>query len=108
MVLWGMTTLAMTHYLTPWKAEGVGHGKELSLWRWFDGFRTPHTVIITDGVANAAPGYAVIPGDAIADADSSTSDTEYEGKAVWSSKRAPHTVTAAEGTILTTAGYVVS
>lgn len=104
-----MTTLAMTYYLTPWKAESVGHGKRWSLWRWFDGFRTPHMVIITGGVANDSPGYATTNIDQIQGADSSTSASQaYEGLAIWSSINSPHTITAAEGEILTTAGYTVT
>ena len=104
-----MTTLAMTYYLTPWKDESVGHGAKWSLWRWFDGFRTPHLVIITSGAANAAPGYSSATTDQIEAADASTSaSVAYEGKAIWSSHHAPHTVTSAEGTILDTAGYTVT
>ncbi len=109
MVVGDMTTLAMTYWLTPWKDESVGHAKRWSLWRWFDGFRNPHTVIITGGVANAAPGYATTNTDDIEGADASTSTSQaYEGKAIWTSHHAPHTVTSAEGTILTTAGYTVT
>ncbi len=104
-----MTTLTMTYYLTPWADEGVGHAKKWSLWRWFDGFRTPHLVIITGGVANAAPGLTSATTDQIEAADASTSASQaYAGKAIWSSHHNPHTVTSGEGTILTTAGYTVS
>ncbi len=104
-----MTTLAMTYYLMPWKDEEVGHSAKFSLWRWFDGFRNPHTVIITGGVANDAPGYATTNIDDIQGADTSSSaSVKYEGLAIWTSHNAPHTVTSAEGTILTTAGYTVT
>ena len=109
MVVGGMATLAMTYWLTPWKAESVGHAAKHSLWRWFDGFRNPHMVIITSGVANTAPGYATSNIDDIQGADSSDSATvAYEGLAIWTSHHAPHTVTAGEGTILTAAGYTVT
>ena len=99
----------MTFYLTPCADEIVGHSSKFSLWRWFDGFRTPFMVIITGGVASTAPGVTHPTTAQIEAADASTSDSqEFAGLAVWSSKNQPHTVTAGEGTILTTAGYTVT
>ncbi len=103
-----MTSLALTHYDTPHLDETVGHASRWSMWRYFSGFATSRTVIITSGVATPSPGAVNPTVDQIAGADASTSDTYYEGKAVWASSGTPWTVTSAEATILTTAGYTLS
>ncbi|KKK59139.1 hypothetical protein LCGC14_3037390, partial [marine sediment metagenome] len=59
-----VATVTFTTYDTPWGAESVGHGVKHSLWRWYDGFRTARTIIITGGVATASPGNATATVDA--------------------------------------------
>ena len=100
-----MATVTFTTYLTPWAAESVNHGKDYSLWRWFDGFRTARIIIITGGVATPSPGNATATADEYANADVGSGQ---DGKAIWHSQPDAYTVTAGEGTILTTAGYIVS
>ena len=81
------------------------HTKEFSMWRHFSGVATARTIIITGGVASASPGLVSPLADQIAAADDSVSTPG--GKAVWYSTNEIQTVTSAEGTIFTTAGYVV-
>ena len=81
------------------------HPREYSMWRHFSGIATARTIIITGGVASAAPGLVSPFQNEIDDADTSTSTVG--GKAVWYSTNKLQTVTSAEGTIFITAGYVV-
>ena len=81
------------------------HTREHSLWRHFSGIATARTIVITGGVASASPGLVNPTIDQINNPDSSTSTAG--GKAVWYATNQTQTVTTAEGTIFTTAGYVV-
>ena len=81
------------------------HTKEHSMWRHFSGIATARTIIITNGVASASPGLVSPLQDQLNAADNSTSTSG--GKAIWYSTNEDQTVTSVEGTIFTTAGYVV-
>ncbi len=81
------------------------HTKEYSMWRHFSGIATARTIIITGGVASAAPGLVSPLQTQLDVADDSTSTPG--GKAIWYSTNETQTVTSAEGAIFTTAGYVV-
>ena len=81
------------------------HTDKHSMWRHFSGIATARTIIIASGVASASPGL-VSPTQTLLDlADNSTSTAG--GKAIWYATNQTQTVTTAEGTIFTTAGYVV-
>ncbi len=81
------------------------HTEEYSMWRHFSGIATARTIIITGGVASAAPGLVSPFQNELDAADTSTSTAG--GKAIWYSTNELQTVTSAEGTIFITAGYVV-
>lgn len=100
-----MATVTFASYDTPHRPESVGHDERWSLWRWFDGFRTARVIIITGGVATPSPGAATATVDQYANADAGSGQN---GQAIWHSTDVAQTVTAGEGTILTTAGYSVS
>ena len=100
-----MATVTFSTYDTVWNAEGQGHAKRYSLWRWYDGFRTARVIMITGGVATPSPGLAQATVDQYDAADSGSGQ---DGKAIWHSTNQAQTVTSAEGTILTTAGYSVT
>ena len=93
-------------YDTPHQPESVSHGENWSLWRWYSGIATARTIIITGGVASPSPGRVYPSIDEINAADDSTSTAG--GRAIWYSTNENQTVTSAEGTIFTTAGYSVT
>ena len=106
-----MAEVLFQTYDTPHQPESVGHGENWSLWRWYSGIATARTIIITGGVATPSPGRVHPSTDEIDAADDSTSTAG--GKAIWYStdvgdNDTTQTVTSAEGTIFTTAGYTVS
>ena len=101
-----MPTFAPTTYDVPKHPEVDGnHDRRYSLWRYFsDGIPTSYTVIITGGVANASPGYQNASVDQLNAADSGSG---VAGKGVFEGGRS-YTVTSAEDTILSAAGYTVT
>ena len=82
--------------------EDNGHGDRYSMWRHYG---TPiavgYSVLITDGTATAAPGRVSPTADDIAGADSGSG----EGGKAWFRGGISYTITSAEETILTAAGY---
>ena len=106
MVVGDMAGVMFDTYDTPHQPESVGHGENWSLWRWYSGIATARTIIITAGVASPSPGRVYPSTDEIDAADDSTSTAG--GKAIWYATNETQTVTSAEGTIFTTAGYDVT
>ena len=75
------------------------------MWRHFRQLAVGFNVLITAGVANASPGATSVDTQQIEDADSSAGG---EGGKAWFRGGLTYTVTAAEDTILTAAGYTVT
>jgi hypothetical protein len=98
-----MTLVNFTTYDKPHIPE-PGH-EEFSMWRYFSGIATARTIIITSGVATAAPGMVNPTQTELDNADAGTGEN---GKAIWRSSNETQTVNTTEGTILTTAGYTVT
>lgn len=86
----------------PFNPESQDHPK-YSLWRWYAGYNTPYSVLITDGVATPYPGTVspTIADTANADAGSG------EGGQAWFRGGITYSVTSAEETILVAAGYTI-
>jgi hypothetical protein len=82
--------------------ESVNHSERFSLWRHY-GTSIPvsYSVIITSGAATAAPGRVSPSADDIAGADTGSG----EGGLAWFRGGQTYTITSAEETILTSAGY---
>lgn len=75
-----------------------------SLWRYYRQLPVGYHVLITSGAATASPGVASVTTQDIEDADSGSG----EGGKAWFRGGLTYTVTAAEDTILTAAGYTVT
>lgn len=82
--------------------EGNGHSERFSMWRHYG---TPiavgYSVLITGGTATTAPGRVSPTADDIAGADAGSG----EGGKAWFRGGISYTITSAEETILTDAGY---
>lgn len=86
-------------YNQPWIRDHPTHG----LLRFYDGFPVGYSVLINSGVASTHPGVSTPSLDDINDADDGSGTggkAAFLGGHIW-------TVTAAEKTILETAGYSV-
>jgi len=82
-----------------------GEAARFSLWRHYGlPIQTGYVVLITDGVASPSPGRISPSVTDMAGADTGSGD---DGRGVFS-RGATYTVTDAEDTILTTAGYTVT
>lgn len=99
-----MPTFTPDTYTDAPPVEKVNHKADHSLWRYYGGREVEYVVLITSGVANASPGVVSPTTGQLAAADDGSGD---EGKAIYRGGRT-YTVTAAEDTILTAAGYTVT
>ena len=102
-----MPTFTPTTYDGPSRMAGrelnhrqVGH----DMWRFFRQLPIGYHVLIESGVATASPGRTNVSTEDIDDADSGSG----EGGKAWFRGGLTYIVTAAEDTILTTAGYTVT
>ena len=86
-------------YDTPWASPR----KRGDLWRFYSGFPTGYSVLITAGVATTHPGTVSPSMDTINAADAGSG---YNSKGAFMGGRT-WTVTSAEKTILEAAGYTV-
>ena len=97
-----MATFTVPTYDVTFSPE-TGREKRHSLMRFYT-FKSAYTVLITSGVATPSPGRTVVPTSEITGADAGSGE---HGRAVFIGGNT-YTVTAGEGTILTTAGYTVT
>ncbi len=102
-----LTLFTAPLYNEKWGDERASHGKEWSLWRYFEPVvQTVQTVIISGGVVipTATEGTATLTAAQIAGADSGTGEN---GLAVFRGKL-NHTVSTSEASLLVAAGYTVA
>ena len=100
-----MATFTPDTYTIPINPESNGHGEQHSMWRHYQGvIPVGYSVLITSGTATTSPGVVSPTADQIAAADAGSG----EGGLAWFRGGITYTVTSAEGTALTAAGYTVT
>ena len=97
-----MATFIPPTYGDPIGPEADGHSERYSMWRHYGTpIKVGYSVLITDGTATTAPGRVSPTADDIAGADTGSG----EGGLAWFRGGISYTITSAEETILTAAGY---
>jgi len=97
-----MATFTPPTYGDAINPEDTGHSKRYSLWRHYGTpIKVGYSVLITDGTATTAPGRVSPTADDIAGADAGSG----EGGKAWFRGGIAYTVTSAEESALTSAGY---
>ena len=96
-----MATFTPPTYTTAYLPETVGHDADLSLFRWYDGITREYVVIITSSTPSTYPGVVSPSVSDLAGADTGSGEN---GLAIFRGGRA-YTITSAENTALTNAGY---
>ncbi len=103
----GLTLFTAPLFSNKWGDEFGGHAKKHSVWRYYEPMvEFVQTVIIASGVVipTAAQGARTLTTNELDSADAGTGQS---GKAVFRGRK-QHTVSVAEGSLLSNAGYTVT